>query len=287
MKFEFIYEHRPLFTVEKMCHAFNVSRGGYYAWLHREDSPQKKENDKIMTAIIEIHEKSRRTYGSPRILAALKAKGYWCGKNRVARLMKSKGIAAKTKRKFKATTNSKHNLPVAPNLLEQNFSVDAPNKVWVSDITYIWTNEGWLYLATVIDLYSRMVVGWAMSARIDRELVIRALNAAIEQRAPKPGIIFHSDRGVQFCSNDFRVLLEMNGFKQSMSRKGNCYDNAVAESFFHSLKTELIFFENYATRASARSSIFDYVEIFYNRERRHSTIGYLTPVAFESLAKVA
>lgn len=213
--------------------------------------------------------------------------GIRCGKNRVARLMRNNGIVARSRRKFKATTNSKHTLPVAENLLEQNFHTDRPNKIWASDISYIPTLEGWLYLVVIIDVFSRQVVGWAMSERMTAEFVIRALSHDIRGRRPSVGLIFHSDRGVQYACSAFKDVLSQYGFRQSMSRKGNCYDNAMVESFFHTLKTEHVYSYRYTTRAEARQSIFEYIEMFYNRVRRHSTLGYRSPVCFEQEAMAA
>ena len=205
---------------------------------------------------------------------------------RIARLMRINGIAAKTRRRFKATTNSRHCLPVSPNLLNRHFTADGPNKVWTSDITYVWTEEGWLYLAVVLDVFSRQIVGWSMGERIDTALVLRAFNQAVMRRRPTPGLIFHSDRGSQYASADFRKALKLCGAVQSMSNKGDCYDNSITETFFHTLKTELVYFERYKTRAEAKRGIFEYIEAFYNRLRRHSALGYRSPFAFEQ-AKVA
>lgn len=221
------------------------------------------------------------TYGSPRVTEDLRANGTTCGKNRVAHLMKIHGIIGKAKKKFKATTNSKHNLPVAENLLNQNFEAEKPNTAWVSDITYVPTLEGWLYLVVILDLFSRQVVGWSMSDRLTSGFVVKALYQAIGRRRPASGCIFHSDRGIQYASTEFRGALKSFDFIQSMSRKDNCYDNAVAESFFHTLKTEYVYDYRYESRADARQSIFEYIEIFYNRQRRHSSLGYLSPVSFE------
>jgi len=217
----------------------------------------------------------------------LRANGIRCGKNRIARLMRENGIQAKTKRRFKITTDSKHNLPIAENLLDQEFTVDAPNKTWTGDITYIWTKQGWMYLAVVLDLFNREIVGWSMRKRITRDIVIAALAMAIQRKRPHKGLIFHSDRGSQYASHEFRRLLEKHSIIQSMSGKGNCYDNAVTESLFHTLKTELVYFEKYRTRAEARQSIFEYIEIFYNRVRRHSALGYVSPVDFGRLSMAA
>jgi len=287
MKYWFMDQHCSTHGVQKMCRVIEASRSGYYRWRKQPQSKRQKENEKILMEIKELHKKSYRAYGSPRITEDLKAKGTKCGENRVARLMKIHGIAGKAKKKFKATTNSKHNLPVAENLLKQNFVAEKPNTVWVSDITYIWTLEGWLYLAVILDLYSRQVVGWAMSDRLTSDFVIKALYQAIGRRNPRSCCIFHSDRGVQYASADFRKILGAFGFIQSMSRKGNCYDNAVAESFFHTLKIEHVYDYRYTTRTNAKLSIFEYIEMFYNRQRRHSALGYRSPVSFELEAMAA
>lgn len=234
-----------------------------------------------MRAIEDIHKASRGTYGSPRILAELKGLGFKCSKKRVERLMQKNGIRAKTRRKFKVTTDSKHNLPVAPNVLERNFSPKVPNAVWGGDITYVWTKEGWLFLAVIIDLWSRQVVGWSMNERITRDLTISALKMAINHRQPGVGLVHHSDRGSQYASHDYQKLLKAHKMICSMSRRGNCWDNAPVESFFHSLKTEMIYWEDFETREEARLKIFEWIEVFYNRQRRHSTIGNLSPVNFE------
>jgi putative transposase len=280
-------QHRSTHGVQKMCRVIGASRSGYYRWKKQPQSKRHQENEKILMEIKESHKKSRRTYGSPRIAGELQGKGMTCGKNRVARLMKIHGIAGKAKKKFKATTNSKHTLPVAENLLNQNFAAEKPNAVWVSDITYVWTSEGWLYLAVILDLFSRQIVGWGMSNRLTSGFVVKALYQAIGRRHPGPGCVFHSDRGIQYASKDFRDVLRAYSFIQSMSRKGNCYDNAVAESFFHTLKTEHVYDYQYETRAEARQSIFEYIEMFYNRQRRHSALGYRSPVSFELEAMAA
>jgi putative transposase len=287
MKYWFIYQHCSLYGVQKMCRVLEVSRSGYYGWKRQPQGKRQKENEKILMEIRESHKNSRRAYGSPRITEDLQANGTKCGENRVARLMKNNGIVGKAKKKFKATTNSRHNLPVAENVLNQNFTTEKPNTVWVSDITYIPTLEGWLYLVVILDLFSRQVVGWAMSDRLASGFVVKALYQAIGRRRPHSGCILHSDRGVQYASGDFRDALKAFGFIQSMSRKGNCYDNAVAESFFHTLKTEHVYEYRYETRAEARQSIFDYIEMFYNRQRRHSALGYRSPVSYELEAMVA
>jgi len=287
MKSRSMGQHSSTHGVQKMCRVIAASRSGYYRWKIQPQSKRQKENEKILVEIKESHKNSKRAYGSPRIVEDLQAKGTNCSENRVARLMKINGIVGKAKKKFKATTNSKHTLPVAENLLNQNFKAEQPNTVWVSDITYISTMEGWLYLAVIIDLYSRQVVGWAMSDRLTSGFVVRALYQAIGRRHPASGCILHSDRGIQYASKDFRDVLSAYGFIQSMSRKGNCYDNAVAESFFHTLKTEHVYDYRYETRAEARQSIFEYIEMFYNRQRRHSALGYRSPVSFELEAMAA
>jgi putative transposase len=266
---------------------FNVSRGGYYAWLKRPTSHRSCENEKLKAKILDIFHGTHRTYGVPRIHADLRFQGFCCGRNRVARLMRQLGIKAKTKRRFKATTDSKHNLPVAPNLLDRNFEAAGPNKIWAADITYIPTREGWLYLAVCIDLYSRMVVGWSMDSRITKQLVVDAFNMAARNRPGARGLVHHSDRGSQYASQEFQNILQSYNMLCSMSRKGNCYDNAVVESFFHSLKTEWVHHYRYKTRQEAKASIFEYVEIFYNRQRRHSHLNYLSPADYEHWALAA
>jgi len=287
MKYWFMDQHRSTHGVQKMCLVIGASRSGYYRWKKQPQSNRQKDNDTILMEIRESHKNSRRTYGSPRITEDLQAKGTKCSENRVARLMKIHGIVGKATKKYKVTTNSKHTLPVAENLLKQNFEAAKPNTVWISDITYVPTLEGWLYLAVILDLFSRQVVGWAMSDRLTSGFVVRALSQAIGRRHPASRCIFHSDRGIQYASTDFRDVLRAYGFIQSMSRKGNCYDNAVAESFFHTLKTEHVYDYRYETRAEARQSIFEYIEMFYNRQRRHSALGYRSPVLFELEAMVA
>ena len=270
-----------------MCKLLEVSRSGFYAWLRRGESRRSRENRRLTALIRQEHEKSRQTYGSPRIHAALKAAGEKCGLNRVARLMREAGIRSKVRRKFKRTTNSKHAHSIAENLVARESRPNGPNQVWASDITYIPTDEGWLYLASTMDLYSRLIVGWSMSSRMPASLVVDALRMAIDRRSPPAGMIHHSDRGVQYAADAFQGLLDQHGIRCSMSGKGNCYDNAVKESFFHTLKAELCDHERYRTREQARASLFEYVEVFYNRQRLHSTLGYLSPSVFESRQHVA
>lgn len=280
MRYKFIQGNRSIYGVEEMAKILDISRSGYYAWSKRKQSKRSIENEKIVMGMRIIHEKTHYTYGSPRMTVELNAIGIRCGKNRVARLMRKYGIMAKMRRRFKITTHSRDGMPVSENLL-QNFSVTGPNKVWVSDISYIRTEEGWIYLAIILDLYSRKVVGWRMKERLTNDIVIEALKYAIRSRKPIERLIFHSDKGSQYTSKNFQELLKGYKFMSSMSGKGNCYDNAYAESFFHTLKTEWIYFKRYTTREEAKNSIFEYIEIFYNRFRRHSGLDYQTPEEFE------
>lgn len=287
MKYQFVHEHRSSFRVEKMCRVCDISRSGYYAWRQREKSRRQKENERLVEKIKNVYAFNRKVYGSPRITEELKAQGLCCGKNRVARLMRLNGIKAKTVKRYKVTTKSAHTLPIAPNLVNRRFAADECNKLWVSDISYIATREGWLYLAVIIDVFSRTVVGWSMSERLHDTLTVTAFHQALFRRKPGSDLIFHSDRGSQYASDRFTMVLRSHGIIQSMSGKGNCYDNAVAESFFHTLKTELVYLESYETRAEARQSIFEYIEVFYNRVRRHSALGYKSPLEYERRAMVA
>ena len=241
----------------------------------------------LSALIIKSFNDSRQTYGTERIQEDLREQGEKVSRRRIGRLMKKVGLVCKTIKKFKATTNSNHNERISTNLLNRNFKVDAPNKVWVGDITYIWTDEGWFYLATVIDLFSRKVVGWSMANHMRTSLVNDAMQMAIWQRKPPKGLIWHTDRGSQYASKEHRALLKTHKIQQSMSRKGDCWDNAVAESFFHTLKTELVFHERYKTREQAHASVFEYIEVFYNRKRRHSASGMMSPANFETFRKVA
>jgi putative transposase len=281
VKFAFIAAEKACAQVALLCKVLGVSRSGYYAWEERGPSARKAQDEKLAVQIAAIHEASGERYGSPRVHAELDAQGVAVSRKRVARLMAELGLESIRKRPYKATTDSKHALPVAENLLDRAFEVDAPNVAWVTDITYVWTAEGWLYLAAILDLFSRRVVGLATSERIDRELVLTALRNAVGRRMPNVGLMHHSDRGSQYASGDYQDALHDLGVVCSMSRKGNCWDNAVAESFFATLKTELVYTRRFATRAEAREAIFDFVEMFYNRRRRHSTLGYLSPVDFE------
>ena len=264
-----------------MCRVFEVSRSGYYRWLKRKPSQRHLDNQRLDAQIREIYEQSKGRYGSPKITQELRDQGRKVGKNRVAERMRKAGLRSKIRRKYRVTTNSKHKFPVAPNLLERNFTAQAPDRVWVSDITYLATRTGWLYLTVIIDLFSRMVVGWALSSSLSHEMVVVALKRAIRRRGPTNGLVFHSDRGVQYACTGFRDELEGHGFVQSMSRKGDCWDNAVAESFFAIMKTELVYHERYEGHQDTLHSIFEYIEIFYNRQRRHSTLEYLCPADYE------
>lgn len=284
-KYEFVELNSSEFEVEKMCRLFEISRSGYYDWLKRDNSQKYLENQKLLIKIIKIHEDSKKRYGSPRITAELKKAGELVNHKRVEKLMRMNGIRAKMKRRFKRTTDSKHSNPIAENILNRDFKAEKPNQKWVSDITYIPVLTGWLYLCTVIDLYSRKVVVWSMDTSMETSLVSNALKSAINSRNPDDGLIFHSDRGSQYASNEFRNLLKEHGFIQSMSRKGNCWDNAVAESFFHTLKTEELFFYRFNNVQEAKSTIFQYIEVDYNRKRCHSYLNYLSPYEFENLNK--
>lgn len=265
-----------------MCSALKVSASGYYAWRARPESDRSRENRMLLEEIRKAYEASDKRYGSPNIYHALKAKGIRCSENRVARLMRVNGIQAKLGRRFVPTTDSKHNLPVAENLLDRQFTAERPNQAWVSDITYIWTREGWLYLAVVIDLFSRQVVGWAAATSADRCLVLAALTQALQTRRPQAGLLLHSDRGCQYASGDYQAELNRWSILCSMSRKGNCWDNAPAESFFASLKTEMVHQRRYHSRSEARAALFEYIEVWYNRNRLHSSLGYVSPVTYEA-----
>jgi len=265
-----------------MCRVLERTRSGYYAWRQRQGSIRQQENQKLCEQIIDIFDKSRQTYGSPRIHAVLNAQGFKVGLNRVARLMSQLGIRAVKKRRFQVTTDSAHAFPIASNVLARQFQVCEPDKVWVADITYIWTSEGWLYLAAIIDLFSRRVIGWSMDEHMRTELVLTALESALGQRQASPsGLLFHSDRGSQYASGDYQKALQDAKIQSSMSRRANCWDNAVAESFFGTIKTEFIHKQNFSTRTEARTAIAEWIEVFYNRQRIHSTIGFLSPVEFE------
>ena len=284
MRFAFIEAHRREFKVVRMCRILAVSKAGYYAWRERPLSARAVANQQLGLAIRAIHRESDRTYGSPRMQHELVAQGHPCSENRVARVMRTAGVRAKQRRRFRITTDSTHGEPIAPNTLARRFAVETiagPNQIWVSDITYVATREGWLYLAIVLDLRSRRVVGWAMRHTLEWELAGDALTMALARRQPAAGLLHHSDRGVQYACDAYRDLLADHAIDCSMSRRGNCWDNAVAESFFATLKTELVADADWATRDEARGALFRYIEMWYNRRRRHSALGYVSPLEFE------
>ncbi len=287
MRFRFIEDHRAVFVVRVTCAVLEVSASGYHAWRRRAESARARGNRALVDAIRRIHADSRRSYGSPRVHATLQAEGSRVGRNRVARLMRRHGIRARCRRRFRTTTDSNHAFPLAPNLLARQFTAAAPNQVWLADITYVPTEEGWLYLAVVLDLFARKVVGWAMASTMPQELTLAALRMAINNRRPDPGLLHHADRGSQYAAHDYRRLLDEHGMICSMSRKGDCWDNAPMESFFGSLKTELEDDRPFPTRQAARTALFGFIEGFYNRQRLHSAIGYVTPNRKEQLAAAA
>jgi putative transposase len=265
-----------------MCRVLEVSRAGFYGWLRRPESRRAQTDRRLLMRIRELHRRSKRSYGSPRITQALTTPEERLNHKRVERLMREHGIKAVHRRKYRVTTDSSHARPVAENVLAQAFTTPAADRVWVADITYVWTDEGWLYLAAVLDLYSRRIVGWSMQARMTQDLVLDAVAMAIRDRRPQAGLLHHTDRGSQYAAADYQALLARHGISCSMSRSGNCYDNAVMESFFHSLKVECVYQTRYWTRAEARRDIFEYIEGFYNTWRLHSSLGYLSPVQFEA-----
>lgn len=282
MRYQFIKEQAGSFAVAVLCRLLAVSRSGYYAWLTRPRSARAQENTTLIGHIRAAFEASDRTYGSPRLWLELREQGLRCGENRVARLMHGAGIRAETVRRFQVTTDSNHSLPIAPNLLNRQFGAEEADRRWVADITYIWTKEGWLYLSAVLDLFSRRVVGWSLQPTLETGLVLEALAMARLQRRPAAGLLHHSDRGSQYASGRYQQRLNEAGMVCSMSRKGDCYDNAVAESFFATLKKELIHRRRFDTREAARCAVFEWIEVWYNRRRRHSSLGYLSPAQFEA-----
>jgi transposase InsO family protein len=284
MRYGFVEAHRGRWPIRLMCRVLAVSPGGYYDWRGRPQSDRARRREALAVAIQGIHAEAKARYGSPRVHAELVARGEPCCVNTVARLMREHGIAAKTRRKFRCTTDSNHGRPVAENIVDRQFEPEAPNHVWAADITYIPTREGWLYLAAVEDLHSRRIVGWSMSERIDSRLVVDALEMAVSRRLPGEGLVAHSDRGSQYASEHYQRLLASHGIACSMSRRGDCWDNAPMESFFASLKKELVHDADFATRAEARAALFEYIEVFYNRVRRHSALGYLSPAEYERAA---
>jgi len=281
-RYQFVADHVSQYAVAMLCRVLGVSRSGYYAWRTRPESPRSQADRALVGRIQTIHTHSRRTYGSPRVHAELREHGVRCSAKRVARLMRLAGIRARRPRRAHTTTDSRHALPVAHNVLGRAFAAAAPNTKWAADITYIATRDGWLYLAVVMDLFSRRIIGWSMQPTLASTLVRSALQMALQQRPGTEQVLHHSDRGSQYASGDYQALLAAAGLQCSMSRTGDCFDNAVVESFFGTLKTELVYQQQYTTHSEARSAVFEYVEVFYNRQRRHSTLGYLSPAAYEA-----
>ncbi len=281
MRYQFIQEHQEEFSLSALCRVMQVGRGGFYAWRTRQKSAREIHNDTLIKQIKAAFEESDQTYGSPRLYAELKDQGVACSQKRIARLMRLHDLRAVRPKRFVLTTDSDHEMPIAENLLARTFEAETPDTRWSADITYIWTGQGWLYLAVILDLFSRRIVGWAMHQSIDRSLVMGALDMALLRRNPGPDLLCHSDRGSQYASEDYQKQLKEAGIVCSMSRRGNCWDNAPTESFFASLKKEMVYRTRFATREEARLAIFSWIEVWYNRKRRHSTLGYLSPEAFE------
>jgi transposase InsO family protein len=281
VRFAFIAEEKAAFPVRLLCRTLQVSRAGFYAWQGRPPAPRARADNRLGLEIAAIHAESRERYGSPRVHAELADRGCRISRKRVARLMRARGLAARRRRRVRVTTHSRHPFPVAPNVLARQFERPQPDRAWVTDITYIPTGEGWLYLAVLLDLCSRLAVGWAMSERLTDDLTLDALGMALARRCPPQGLLHHSDRGSQYASGDYQRVLAQHGIVGSMSRRGNCWDNAVAESFFATIKVELVHDAAWATRAAARAELVEYLEVFYNGQRRHSALGYLSPRAFE------
>lgn len=281
MKFRFVQEYRETFRVGKMCAVLRVSRSGFYAWLRRQPSQREASNEKLAERIREVHAMAHGTYGAPRVYRKLREAGESCGRHRVARIMRAEGIVGRSKRRFRWAQTRRSERPAAPDLVQRVFKASKPNEVWVGDITMVRTGEGPLYLAAILDLYSRKVVGWATAQHAPYQLAAEALEMALLQRRPGSGLVHHSDRGAQYIAFEYQAHLADAGITCSMSRPGNCLDNAVAESFFHTLKTEWVYHYRYATRAEARASIFEYIECFYNRIRKHSTLDYRSPEEYE------
>lgn len=283
MKFAFIREHLGQYAADLACQVLEVSRSGYYAWRDRPAGARRERREELAAKVHAVHAQSRRIYGSPRVYQALAAQGERVSQNTVAKIMQEQGLRAKAKRKFvPRTTDSAHDRPIAPNVLARKFAPAQPDRTWACDITYIPTDEGWLYLAGVIDVGSRRLVGWSMADHLRTDLVADAMEMALGRRRPSAGLLHHSDRGVQYASDAYQSLLQGHQIAVSMSGKGDCWDNAVMESFWATLKTELVHHEHYATRDQARRSIFEYIEVFYNRKRLHSSLGYVSPETFEA-----
>jgi putative transposase len=284
VRFAWIQSHENDGPIELLCEVLNVTRGGYYDWIRQPDlTPIQQRGEELLGRIRLVHESSRQTYGSPRVTAELNAGGMKVCRNTVAKWMRRSGLRPRRRRKFvPTTTDSNHGFPIAPNRLDRDFAASAPNRKWVCDLTYIWTDQGWLYLATVMDLYSRRIVGWSMQDHLCASLTSQALTMALQARRPQTGLLHHSDRGVQYASEEYQRLLKAHGIICSMSRTGDCYDNAPAESFFATLKRELINGKRYATIEQAKDDLFEWIEVFYNRQRRHSALGHVSPEAFEA-----
>ena len=282
MKYAFMREQRQEFELKCMCAVLQVSRSGYYDWARRKQSQRSQRDDVLLKEIRRIHQDTKEAYGAIKTWQTLKQLGTVCGKHRVARLRRQAGIEARRKRKFRLAYKSRNTAPAAPNLLRWPFKADHSDQIWVTDVTFIPTRSGWLYLAAMIDLHTRLVVGWSMKDRPNQELVNEALMMAVEQRRPDPGLIHHSDQGILYSTGSYLALLKKYGMLRSMSGKGNCYDNAVAESFFSSLKNEIVHHRNYQTRDEARTEIFEYIELFYNRKRLHQSLNYQTPMKYKS-----
>ena len=283
MRYQVIASLAGAYPVTRLCTALEVSESGYYAWRKRQPSRRPVSDQQLTERIEQVYHASRRTYGSPRVQAELREQGVRCSRKRIARLMRERGLSARRKRHRTGTTDSHHAMPVAPNRLNREFHAERPNEKWVTDITGIWTSQGWLDLGVVLDVFSGKVIGWAMAARREDDLVLAALRMALAQRRPQAGLLHHSDRGSQYTSKDYQALLSAWGIEVSMSRKGDCYDNALMESFFATLKGECTDRQHWASHSPARQAIFEYLEVFYNRQRRHSSLGYLNPVTYEQL----
>jgi putative transposase len=281
VRFVFIAAEKALYPIRLLCEVLDVTRSGYYAWIDRPASSKKMADAQLLLEIKAALVRGRGAYGSPRVHRDLRAHGIRVSKKRIERLMRENGLEARQKRRFVHTTDSRHEHPIAPNVLDRNFDVQEADKVWVGDVTYIPTAQGWLYLAVLLDLFSRRVVGWATSATNDRDLALSALHKALHARRPRPGLVHHTDRGSPYASDDYRRVLVAHAITASMSRTGDCYDNAVAESFFATLKAEHVDHEDFATRDIGTASIADYIEQFYNCARRHSHVGYVSPIEFE------
>lgn len=281
MKYAFIQVHQAEFPISLMCRVLKIARSGYYKWLSQPASERERVNTALTEAIKAAHTASRQTYGAPRIYRELKDQGLACGRHRVARLMRRAGIAVRQRRRYKLTTHSAHDHPVAPNVLQRDFSATRPNVKWLTDITYVPTREGWLYLAVVLDVFSRLIVGWALDTTLDQSLVLSALRMALVHRCPPSGLLHHSDRGSQYAAHAYQRVLKAYSVTVSMSGTGNCYDNAMMESFFATLKAECAT-DTFSTRAEAKHAIVDYIAVWYNRQRRHSSLDYVSPAAFEA-----